>query len=60
MKTFIQKNFIDWKKLKDEVPKDEAKRVIKTDTSYGKAYFRVKKQKTLIEVQDDLNVSLKF
>ena len=45
MKTFIQKNFIDWEKLKTEVPKDEAKRVIKMGSNDEKATYRVKNKK---------------
>lgn len=45
MKTFIQKNFIDWKKLKTSIPKDEAKRVLKMDGGEGSnSIYRIKRK----------------
>ena len=56
IKTYIKKNHIDWKKLEDEVPKDEAKRVLKIgDDHEDKNHFRVKKkkeEKSEAEVED--------
>ena len=40
-KTFIQKNFTDWKKYKEMVPKDEAKKVLKMGGDSSSTY-RVK------------------
>ena len=46
IKTYIQKNHLDWKKLKDVVPKNEAKRVLRTGDDDGKIHYRVKNKKS--------------
>ena len=46
MKTFIQKNFIDWKKLKTSIPRDEAKRVLKVDGEGSKPIYRIKRKQS--------------
>jgi uncharacterized membrane protein (DUF106 family) len=51
IKTFIQKNFIDWKKMKNEVPKDEAKRVINLDAEKDDKIVNRVKNKKINELQ---------
>lgn len=59
MKTFIQKNFIEWKKLKQEVPKDEAKLVLKLGGDESETY-RIKNKKTgdkYLEEKDEVELA---
>jgi len=44
VKTYLKKSHMDWKKLVDEVPKDEAKRIIKIGelNEEEKTYYRIK------------------
>lgn len=44
----MQKQFFDWRKIKDIVTKDEAKWVINIDNDlYEKPFYRVKKPKDM-------------
>ena len=62
MKTFIQKNFINWKKMKDHVPKDEIKRILKTDTNDQKGTYKVKIEKgdKLKYIQDQQSIEIEL
>ena len=50
LKCFVKKNLLDWKKLDNEITKDEAKRVIKIGELKDdeKVYYRIKNPKGVI------------